>query len=240
MRRVEELFAYSLSVVIFLLGLVLIFISLIIENSLASSILRGFGIALCPTGMIGFLFQYLHEKVFVQKIKDLILSNLIPREIGIKQVFHNRDEFNQIRSRLYHDAKYRIYYLAVCPGYGAPGTLQRVVKDLLKKGIEFKFFICEPDNPFMTQWFEISSSKYPPYTKEDIVKCIRDFYTIKKENKGRGKIDIRIYTSSPGYYMQIIDNRLFVEPYLYGSGGGDALIIEFEKGKQFNQFFSAL
>jgi len=199
--------------------------------------LRGFGIALCPTGVIGFLFQYLQEKVFVQKVKDLILSNLILQEVGIKRVFHNRDEFDQIRLRLYHDAKYRIYYLAVCPGYRSPGTLRKIVKDLLKKEIEFKFLICDPNNPFMTQWFEIHSSKYPTYTKQDIMNCIRDFYTIKKGNRERGKIDIRIYTSSPGYYMQIIDDRLFVEPYLYGSFGYDALMIEFGTGKQFNLFF---
>lgn len=240
MRQVEELFAYSLSIVVFLLGLTLIFISLIIENSLVSSALRGFGIALCPAGMIGFLFQYLHEKVFVQKIENLISSKLlIPQEIGIKRIFRNRSGFNEIRLKLYREAKDRIYYLAVCPSYQAPDgtTLPGIVKELLKKGIEFKFLICDPNRPFMTQWIGFfDPSVYPKTSNGGIDRCIQELNEVKKENKGPGKIDIRIYTESPGYYMQIIDDRLFVEPYLYGSGGGDALMIEFEKGEQFDRF----
>lgn len=53
MKQPEQLFAYSLGVVIFLSGLTLIFF-LFIETNFASSTFRGFGIALCPTGMIGF------------------------------------------------------------------------------------------------------------------------------------------------------------------------------------------
>jgi hypothetical protein len=236
MRQIEELFAYLLSMIIFLLGLTLIFISLLIENGLASSILRGFGIALCPTGLIGFLFQYLHEKVFVQKIENLVSSKSVPQDIGIKKVFHNRKEFNEIRLKLYNDGKYRIYYLAVCPGYEAPGVFPGSEK-WLKREVDIRFLVCSPNTPFITQWFEINSYAYPKASNGGIERCLQELWTVKNKNKGPGKIDIRIYSASPGYYIQVIDDRLFVEPYLYGAGGGDALMIEFERGYQFDLFF---
>ena len=236
MRRIEELFAYSLSTIIFFLGLTLIFLSLLIENGLVSSILIGFGIALCPAGLIGFLFQYLNEKVFVQKIESLIISKSVPQDIGIKRVFHDRNEFHEIRLNLYSNARDRIYYLAVCPGYKDPGVFPGIEK-WLKSGVNIKFLVCPPNDPFITQWFRFKSKDYPKTTNEGIERCLQELWAVKKKNKGPGKIDIKIYSASPGYYMQIIDDRLFVEPYLYGADGGAALMIEFEKGHQFGLFF---
>jgi hypothetical protein len=236
MRRIEELFAYSLSTIIFLLGLTLIFLSLLIENGLVSSILIGFGIALCPAGLIGFLFQYLNEKVFVKKIESLIISKSIPQEIGIKRVFHNRKEFHEIRLNLYSNARDRIYYLAVCPGYKDPGVFPGI-EEWLKRGVNIRFLVCSPNTPFITQWFGINSDAYPKASNGGIERCLQELWAVKKKNDGPGKIDIKIYSGSPGYYMQIIDDRLFVEPYLYGANGSDALMIEFEKGHQFNLFF---
>lgn len=139
MKRVEELFSYSLSLAIFLSGLTLIFASLLIEYNFASSLFRVLGIALCPTGMIGFLFQYLHEKVFVRKVTRLIETSLIPQQVGIRRIFRDRKEFNKIRLELYNNAK-NISYLAIGPRYGYPVETDNPIMIELEKDGQFDLF----------------------------------------------------------------------------------------------------
>jgi divalent metal cation (Fe/Co/Zn/Cd) transporter len=89
MRRIEETFAYLLSIIIFLAGLILIllsFLPFLSQNDLIANIIRGFGIALCPAGVIGFLYQYYTQKVFVKQLEDSIRANLfIPQRTWDKE-----------------------------------------------------------------------------------------------------------------------------------------------------------
>lgn len=240
MKKTEEYFAYLLTIIIFLIGLLLIslsFIPFISRNDLVSNIIRGLGIALCPAGVIGFLYQYYTQKVFSEKVESLIKNNLlIPQELGMRRIYKDRSEFSKQRLKLYSEAK-EISYLSIMPGFGKPYDTVTEFLKLLKKGVNFRVLACSPSLSFAPQLFFVLGYKPAMLPiKETIVDSIRNMLEIKSKNTGGGKFEVKIYKLLPSWYIQIIDNIIFAEPYLYGVRGDKSLVLEIAEGTCYEHF----
>jgi hypothetical protein len=241
MKRIEETFAYLLSIIIFLAGLILIllsFLPFLSQNDLISNIIRGFGIALCPAGVIGFLYQYYTQKVFVRQLEDSIRANLfIPQELGIKRIYRDRGECD-FRFRLMHEAK-EIDWLAIAPGFPKPYDTVEECLRLLKKGVNLRFLACNPHKPFSPGVFSLVRriEAGEPYATESIENSIAKLRQIQEKKKGPGKIEVRVYDIIPAWYINIIDRKIFAEPYFLGSHGSEQrCIFEIEGGKLYESF----
>ena len=240
MRRqtyIEKHFVYVLSIVLFLFGIALIAISYLISSNLVSSIIRGFGVAFCPSGAVAFIFEFYIQKKWAQDLKKSLESDItvVSEKLGIKRIYKNRDEWDIERLNLYYKAK-KVFYLAVSPNLPPPYNNDKMIDkvlEFLREGVSFNFLVCDPKNPFATQYYGYKRTDSPIKDFEQkIWESIERLERIKKENKGPGIIEIRIYDTSPGCYMQIIDDRVFFEPYLYGSIGQKPFMLEIEEREQ--------
>lgn len=237
--RIEKHFVYALSAILFLLGILLIVISYIISNSLISSIIRTIGATFCPSGVVAFVFEYYIQERWTRHLRKSLESDItvVSGKLGIKRIYINRDEWNKERLNPYHKAK-KVRYLAVSPNLPPPYNDEKMVEkilELLQGGTSFDFLACSPENPFATQYYGYRHTDSPVEDfKNKIEKSIERLKEIKDKNKGPGMIEIRIYNASPGCYMQIIDNKIFFQPYLYGSVGDKPFMFELEEGEEFN------
>lgn len=241
--RIEKHFVYALSAILFLLGILLIVISYFISSSLISSIVRTIGATFCPSGVVAFVFEYYMQEKWAQHLKKSLESDItvVSGKLGIKRIYTNRAEWDKERLYLYHKAK-KVRYLAVSPNLSPPYNDEKMIEkilELLQGGTSFDFLVCSSENPFATQYYgyKPSDSSVENFKKGMEVRIER-LKEIKNKNKGPGKIEIRIYNTSPGGYMQIIDNKIFFNPYLYGSTGQKPFMFELEEGEQFNIFYT--
>ena len=246
--RIEKHFAYVLSIALFLIGITLISISYLIPSNLVSLIVRGFGLAFCPSGAIAFIFEFYIQERWAQDLKKSLESDItvVSDKLGIKRIYKNRDEWDVERLNLYHRAK-NVSYLAVSPNLPPPYNDDKMIDkflELLREGVSFKFLVCDPENPFATQYYGYQRKDSPVEEfSQGIWKNIERLKRVKEENGGPGKIEIRIYNTSPGCYMQIIDDRVFFQPYLYGSPGQTPFMLEVEERGQrgiFNRHFQIM
>lgn len=240
--RIEKHFVYALSAILFLLGILLIVISYFISSSLISSIVRTIGATFCPSGVVAFVFEYYMQEKWAQHLKKSLESDItvVSGKLGIKRIYTNRAEWDKERLDLYHKAK-KVRYLAVSPNLSPPYNDEKMIEkilELLQGGTSFDFLVCSSENPFATQYYGYKPSDSPVEDfKKGMEVGIERLKEIKNKNKGPGKIEIRIYNTSPGGYMQIIDNKIFFNPYLYGSTGQKPFMFELEEGEQFNIFY---
>ncbi|MDD5616735.1 MAG: hypothetical protein PHH85_11090 [Candidatus Methanoperedens sp.] len=236
--HIEKHFAYVLTVMFTLIGITLIVLSYYIPASLTSSIIGSIGSAFLPSGIVAFIFEFYLQERWTNDLKESLKSQIsvASEQLNIKRIYRNKKEWETERLDLYFNAK-EVRYLAVAPGFSYLNRdMVDLVLELLQRGTSFYFLACNPENPFATQYYgyESSDSSVKNF-KRDIEKSIERLKTIKEKNNGQGKIEIRIYSSSPLCYMQIIDDKLFFLPYLYGHEQ-QPLMIELEKGEQFEMF----
>ena len=241
--RIEKHFVYALSAILFLLGILLIVISYFISSSLISSIVRTIGATFCPSGVVAFVFEYYIQEKWAQDLKKSLESDItvVSGKLGIKRIYTNRAEWDKERLNQYHKAK-EVRYLAVSPNLSPPYNDEKMIEkilELLQGGTSFYFLVCSSENPFATQYYGYrpTDSSVEDF-KKGMEVGIERLKEIKNKNKGPGKIEIRIYNTSPGGYMQIIDNKIFFEPYLYGSTGQKPFMFELEEGEPFNIFYT--
>ncbi len=238
-KRIERHFVYLWGIILFLLGIILIIASFLIPSSPFSSIIRTLGTALCPAAAVAFIFEYYIQDRWIQQLKDSINSDItiVSNEIGIKRIFRNKEEWKKEQANLYFNAK-EISYLAVAPNFTSfYGDMVATALKLLQEGKNFRFLVCDPDKPFATQYYGYRETDSPLEDfKNEIMICMDRLKEIKKRNKGPGKIQAKIYDPSPGGYLQIIDNRIFFLPYLYGHLKQGPPMFEIEEGELFNSF----
>jgi len=241
-KRIEEHFVYLFCLVLFLLGALLVVASYKTQNVTISQILLTFGLALWPTAMVAFVIEFYLQRRWSEQIRRALHTDLtlVANQLGITRIYRDRGEWSEGCLALYQAAK-KVRYLAVAPNIKGDGeVMTKTVLSLLESGTSFEFLICHPDNPFATQYYGFKSDDtgMTPF-KRAIVESIERIRTLKSRSKQkRGKVDYKIYKGSPLCYLQIIDNVVFFQPYLYGVMGQSPIMIKFEHGRQRDMLIS--
>lgn len=245
LNRLEKHSIYLLTIVMALFGIILILLSIHYESeALLSKFLMAIGATICPSAIIVFVFEYyLQEKLAKQLEKSLYTDvSLVANKLGLRRIYRNRAEWGKERIALYEKAK-NVSYLAVAPNLDPPNNDDNMIKkynELLERGVSFKFLVCHPENPFATQFYgyKDSDSSIEKFKKTimnslgRLKKIIDDCET----NKYKGKIEVKVYKKPPLCYLQLIDNRVYSQPYLYGSEGQQAFMLEFIEGNSADLF----
>ena len=240
LNRLEKHSIYLLTIAMALFGIVLILLSVHFESkTLLSKFLMAIGATICPSAIIAFVFEYyLQEKLAKQLEKSLHTDvSLVASRLGLRRIYRNRAEWGKERLTLYEKAK-NVSCLAVAPNLGPPNNNDNMIKkfdELLERGVSFKFLVCHPDNPFATQFYgyKDSDSSIGKF-KQTIMNSLGRLKKIIDDcenNKYQGKIEVKVYKEPPLCYLQLIDNRVYFQPYLYGSEGDQPLMLEFIEGR---------
>ena len=225
-RKIGRHLLYWICIAVTLLGISLIFVSFHIQTF--SPEIRSIGTTLCSVGIIGFIFQYYFQtatekrieeiingiKATINDLKAIVKPNIAKQaeEIGIKRILFDRDEFDEIRLDLYNRAK-KVSWLSVGPDLPPQYSMEKEIGKCLERETNFRFLAWAGDENFQ--------------------RTVERLTNIKKNNKGRGEIEIMGYEEEPKWYIQIIDDIMYAHPYLHGVPNVNIPMFEVEKGKVF-------
>ncbi len=247
--RIERHFIYVIIIAWFLLGLLLVIISRVITRGLLSSVLEGIGVAFCTSGVIAFVFEYYFQERWIRSLQIMFKPEMIAKAemLGIKNIFADRGEWERYcggRLRLYREAE-EIWILAEAPNLPPPYNDEVMVREflaLLQEGKKFRVLVCDPEYPFNSDnpvWHRYSvllnrNTQYesdPLFieSKEEKKNSLKMLDRIRRtslERGYRGSFEVRVYDVSPGCYLQRIDDRVFVESYIYHSGPPAPIMLE--------------
>lgn len=232
-RQFEKHFAYLLSTALVLSGTVLIMASYFTKSDFFSFGFQSLGMAMWSAGAVAFVFEFYLQRRWMAQIQEALHSDLsiVSRQLGINRIYPNRDEFGSQKLDLFRRAK-MVKYLAVAPGIGGDQMTKEILQ-LLKRGVDFQFLVCDPSDPFFTDAYGFSATDTGmSVLKAQIATSINRLQEIQTNTKGPGKIENRVYRGSPGCYLVMIDDVAYFEPYFYGSSGPAAFVIRCEDGPQ--------
>jgi hypothetical protein len=222
-QKIERHFLYWVCAAITLLGICLIVLSFNIP--IFSSEIGSIGTTLCSIGIIGFIFQYYFHTSLESRLEETIrrLEESIKPEVaiaaervGIKRILPGRYEFDKVRLDLYNKAN-KVSWLSVGPSLPAQHDMEEEIVKCTEKRTDFRFLAWVDDRNF-----------------QDTVARLTK---IKNDNKGPGKVEIKCYNEEPRWYIQIIDDTIYAQPYLHDVSLGKTPMFEMEKGGDCYEYF---
>jgi len=217
---------YWICIGVTLLGICLILISFRIQIFVAE--IKSIGTTLCSIGIIGFIFQYYFQTSLENHIAEILIKlkeSVMPevaenaKELGIRRILFGRYEFDKIRLDLYDNAK-NILWLSHGVNLPPQYDMVKEILDRLKKGVHFRFLTSADSSA--------------------IQEVMERLIEIKNRNKGPGQVKIRIYEGQPRWYVHIIDDKIYAQPYLYDVEISKTPMFEIdkiEKGEGFYEYF---
>jgi len=232
-NKIVKHFIILLSLLFIFLGLIFILMSEMKKSLLFYNLLGSLGKTLLPFGLVSLLFEYYFKYYWTNQITTTLDNHisLNSEKIGLRKVYKNRDEWPRLK--LYEEAN-DIKYLAVSPGFPPPHEDDKMIKkviDLLKKGTNLSFLVCDPESTAAaTQYFTHAETDTTIKKYMEVIKTsLKRLAIINKLNPGPGEFKFKIYSDTiPAMYMQIIDNKIFIEPYTFGTIASKNYMLQFE------------
>jgi len=117
-------------------------------------------------------------------------------ELGILEILYGRRPFDEIRLDLYRKAR-NVSWLSTHPGLPPGSSMEEEVGKCLENGINFRIMGWAGDSP-----------------SEEVKELLT---RVKRFGGRKGKIEIRYYKEEPKWYIQIIDDIIYAQPYLHGA-----------------------
>jgi|SRR6056297_406035 len=239
-NKIVKHFIILLSLLFIFLGLIFILMSEMKKSLLFYNLLGSLGKTLLPFGLVSLLFEYYFKYYWTNQITNTLDNHvsITSEKIGLRKIYKNRKEWPRLK--LYEEAS-NIKYLAVSPGFPPPYEDDKMIKkvvELLKKGTSLSFLVCDPESPAATQYFthaetDTTIEKY----KELIKTSLKRLAIIDELNPGPGEFNFKIYSDTlPTMYMQIIDNKIFIEPYTFGTIASKNYMLQFEPSESSEQY----
>ena len=139
-------------------------------------------------------------------------------QMGIVEILHGRRAFDEIRLDLYRKAQ-NVSWLATGPGLPPGSSMEEEISKCLEKGANFKIMGWRGDDSFKDRL--------------ELLNRIRQL-----NNKGKGKIEIRFYSEEPKWWVQIIDDTIYAQPYLHGTSMFRTAIFVFKKVPEWYGFYN--
>lgn len=138
-------------------------------------------------------------------------------EMGIVEILHGRRAFDEIRLDLYRKAQ-NVSWLATGPGLPPGSSMEAEIGKCLERGTNFKILGWRGDDSF-----------------KDRLELLN---RIRLLNKDKGKIEIRFYSEEPKWYLQIIDDTIYAQPYLHGTSMFRTAMFVFKKIPEWYGFYN--
>lgn len=222
-EKMEKHLLYWVCIAVTLLGISLIVVSFQIGQFYSE--IRSIGATLLSVGIIGFIFQYYFQtslvkqlEAIVSDLKRAVKPNIAKEaaELGIRKILAGRYVFDNLRVGLYQKAD-NVSWLSTGPCLPPSHDTEREIVKCLERGTNFRFLAWTENYEF----------------QDRVARLMR----IKSNNRGPGKIEIRCYEEKPYWYIQIIDNIIYAQPYLHGVHSAKMPMFEVERGLDLYEYF---
>jgi hypothetical protein len=137
--------------------------------------------------------------------------------MGMVEILHGRRAFDEMRLGLYRKAQ-NVSWLATGPGLPPGSSMEEEITKCLEKGTNFRILGWRGDDSFNDRLGLLER--------------------VGQLNKGKGKIEIRFYNEDPKWWVQMIDDIIYAQPYLHGSSMFKTAIFVFKKIPEWYGFFN--
>ena len=221
-RKIERHLLYWICIAVTLVGVCLIILSFHIQKFAPE--IRSIGTTLCSVGVIGFIFQYYFQTCMENRIVEILSElkkSIVPEvareaeKLGIKRFLFGRYEFDAIRLNLYNEAR-NVSWLANGVNLPVQYNFIEEISNCLQNGVNFRFLTSANCSAI-----------------QDVIKRLMEL----KNKKRSGRIQVKIYEGHPRWYIQIIDNKIYAQPYLHDVEISKAPMFEIEEGEKGEGFY---
>lgn len=181
------------------------------------------GCSLIASGLIVVLTALLFERKKPDPLKGS----------GAKRIYMTRSEMNTDCDAAMRESRYQIDVI----GFGQKTfrtTETELVKELLDKGVNFRFITMEPDSDFLKE--RERAEKEPT---GQIRNTIEQLVAWAEELNGmgyRGHISVRAYNTMTLEFYWRVDDTLFLGPYWYGRGSQQTISYQYGEGSVFGAY----
>ena len=117
-------------------------------------------------------------------------------ELGLAEILYGRRRFDEVRLDLYRKAQ-NVSWLATHPGLPPGSSMEEEIGKCLENGTNFRIMGWAGDSP-----------------SED-VKGLPE--RVRRFGGRKGRIEVRYYKEEPKWYIQMIDDVIYAQPYLHGA-----------------------
>ncbi|MFC2014551.1 hypothetical protein ACFLUP_00995 [Chloroflexota bacterium] len=138
-------------------------------------------------------------------------------ELGMVEILNGRRAFDAIRLDLYRKAQ-NVSWLSTHPGLPPESKMEEEVGKCLEQGTNFRIMGWSGDS--------ISKDRVELLTR------------IKQLGGKKGNIEIRYYKEEPNWYVQIIDDTIYAQPYLHGASMFKTPIFVFKRIPEWYGFYN--
>lgn len=212
----------STGFVILLIGAVAV-IGDAVKGWSAKGIFVNIGCSLIASGSIVILTALLFERETANPLKGS----------GARRVYMTRAEMNRDCDALMKECRYQIDVI----GFGQKTfrtTETELVKELLDRGVNFRFLTMEPDGEFLKERERAEKEQ-----TGQIRNTIEQLVSWANELNGmgyRGHISVKAYNTMTLEFYWRVDDALFLGPYWYGRGSQQTISYQYGEGSVFGAY----
>lgn len=253
-RSISRKYYFAIAIVLIIIGLVISFISTIVLNPVLSRFIEEVGIFLSAVIAVSLIYDTIIKGIERQfflsdlkavldiKLSDYSLKSNLPTiyESGRLELRQKVEYLNRAESE-YFEVGISLATLANYFHSRSPVEFKDHVIEQLKKGVNFKFVLLDPDSDIAAIYEkdrnESNRSDKIKHTIEEFRKLGEEFAEAEYE----GTFSVYVYSHLPCYSIQFVDpstdnGRALISHYLYGVRNAQLPVIEISKSANQNMF----
>lgn len=194
----------AITTIIGLLGLVLIILSFVFENTpTVSATLLSIGTSILSTAIISYITS-------IYQIQESNIFETI-QKWGLSGIYEHRTEINpETNELLKHTEVLEICAMGLSNFRDAQSDL---VKKRISKGMSLKILTLDPNSPYLK---DIDKAEKRPegYTKQSIDQLFVWLAELKTLQTSENQIEVRTYNHYPHDFFYCMDGIVYTGPYL--------------------------
>jgi hypothetical protein len=181
------------------------------------------GIALVPSGVISLIYEYMLRETFLREMRSQLLDSLQSefsplfaiKDAGI-QALHDEFPADDIVEGI---SNAQIYIKIFTTWIPIIEKIERPFLNAAKRGCKIKILILNPDSPFAKSRSNDLGFASDTYVQGQINNGLDELVRYCSQNHILGKVDIRLYDSTPTLFFIAYDDTFIFCPYFKNKMG---------------------
>ena len=193
---------FMIDIILFLVGIVLILLSVFIKNAIWSTVFISVGTSIIASVVVGVVSL---KRIYKQeRIKQMI------EWWGVESLYDRRAEINTETNIFLQTAnKLDIIAMGLKGFRDAQGE---TVKNRIEHGMKLRILTIDPGSPILN-YIDKKEGNMNGYTKQTIEDLIDWLEDLKKHQRYNGQIELKTYNNYPSDFYFNIDNNIYTGPY---------------------------
>lgn len=220
-RKLSNINANLINIIIFMLGIILILASILTGGTKTiSQVGLSIGTSLVASSIVVFISsRYLMKE---NNIKDMV------RQWKIAGIFETRASMNKSTNIDLENNKDCLDIIA----FGLKGfrdSKTKLIQEKVRQGMKIRILTINPESEFLKER-EVAEKEIPGQMRNTIIQLGEWVNELKKVQVDKQQVQIKYYDSLPLDFYFGLDNNVYIGPYLYGKQSQQTISYQFEEG----------